>query len=132
MLWMPTAQKKVFETGPQVVNKFPRLEAAAAEVTDRRSKYKLLKNNCNTAASHILNEAGVAAHRPGALYFGWGKRLGQSTDEGDAQQQDQAQAGGNQPQGPQAGGGLHGVDEWERYVNAMGPDENQEENEWDF
>jgi hypothetical protein len=78
------ADNKTLETGQQVENKFPAMETAANEVSTLNLPYKVLSQNCNRAAYHILNRAGVRIKNPGGLYVGWGKMLTAT-----------AQAGGN-------------------------------------
>ena len=100
-MWAPTADKRVLESGPQVVTKFQDLEGGADEVNGLNKRYRLFTNNCNRAAYHILKTAGVRTKRPPGLYFGWGKRLTAGDDNQPAQQNQPGQ--GDMPQAPQGG-----------------------------
>ena len=68
--------------------KFQVLENAAAEVNTLNLPYKLLSQNCNRAAFHMLTRAGVRIKNPGGLYLGWGKMLTRNAqpDENDQDQ----------------------------------------------
>jgi hypothetical protein len=70
------AQKKILETGGQTSAKWETIKSEAKALTARKLPYRFFKQNCNTAASHFLKQAGVqTVAPPGSGYVGWGKEL---------------------------------------------------------
>jgi hypothetical protein len=87
--WSPTVfsdpgmERKVVATGDQAENAFPTMERAAARINSENLNYKMINQNCNSAAQYILGRAGFrGTSAPSGMTgtFGWSNVLEKQLD----------------------------------------------------
>ena len=74
----PGLERKVVATGDQAENAFPTMERAAKRINSEKLNYRLIEQNCNSAAHYILTSAGFGDTRGPSLMtrkFGWSTAL---------------------------------------------------------
>lgn len=74
--WQPTADRKLLEESEDLPDKWNMIGVLAEQINNADIPYDTLSTNCNRAAYHVLNEAGInRVKQAGALYVGWGEML---------------------------------------------------------
>ena len=74
----PGLERKVVATGDQAENAFPTMERAAKRINSEKLNYRLIEQNCNSAAHYILTSAGFGETRGPSFMtrkFGWSTAL---------------------------------------------------------